>query len=169
MWIECIKENKNDLMLSWDFLHCLLFVKSQFLFQPVKRLNHYSKPFPIWLNFPYFCSPPSLPNIQNKIYYRKKCSNINIFSLVPLLDFWWFLTFSLEISHTKGSNISLEWLSTFHFIHLTSWYKNWWKMSKGSTKKLGWRKSKNSKLANFTIKTSFKRLEIKKLWSKLEL
>ena len=169
MWIECIKENKNDLMLSWDFLHCLLFVKSQFLFQPVKRLNHYSKPFPIWLNFPYFCSPPSLQNIQNKIYYRKKCSNINIFSLVPLLDFWWFLTFSLEISHTKGSNISLEWLSTFHFIHLTSWYKNWWKMSKSNTKKLGWRKSKKSKLANFSIKTSFKRLEIKKLWSKLVL
>ena len=169
MWIECIKENKNDLMLSWDFLHCLLFVKSQFLFQPVKRLNHYSKPFPIWLNFPYFCSPPSLPNIQNKIYYRKKCSNINIFSLVPLLDFWWFLTFSLEISHTKGSNISLEWLSTFHFLHLTSWYKNWWKMSKSNTKMLGWRKSKNSKLANFSIKTSFKRLEIKKLWSKLDL
>ena len=80
--------------------------------------------------FSIFLLSPSLPNIQNKIYYRKKCSNINIFSLVPLLDFWWFLTFSLEISHTKGSNISLEWLSTFHFIHLTSWYKNWWKMSK---------------------------------------
>ena len=95
--------------------------------KPLFKTISYLAEFSIFL-----LSPPLFSNIQNKIYYRKKCSNINIFSLVPLLDFWWFLTFSLEISHTKGSNISLEWLSTFHFLflHFTSWHKNGWKMSK---------------------------------------
>ena len=141
-------------MLSWDFLHCL-FVKSQFPStqktpKPLFKTISYLVEFSIFLSL----SPQSL----------KKMLKYQQFSLwFRFLTLWWFLT--LEISHTKGSNISLEWLSTFLTFHQMK-NVNFWIIL--LFKKLSSSKSKKSLIINFKMKTLFSKLEMKKLCSKLE-